>query len=164
MSLYSLNQKVDDGSVTLQSSSSVPLFSAAFFLRTFACNVVMKVIINVDFEAVFVSQREVRKLKVDPNMVHCVKSMKVFKYPVIPEHYLLEVCQWVLRPRRKTHARFSCYWEQNACSERYKFFDFLSLPLINGSIKTFPKKCRFLSVPRARPPALNSTGPVLKKL
>lgn len=56
VSLYSLNQKVDDGSVTLQSSSSVPLFSAAFFfLRTFACNVVMKVIINVDFEAVFVS-------------------------------------------------------------------------------------------------------------
>lgn len=31
VSLYSLNQKVDDGSVTLQSSSSVPLFSAAFF-------------------------------------------------------------------------------------------------------------------------------------
>ena len=57
VSLYSLNQKVDDGSVTLQSSSSVPLFSAAFFffLRTFACNVVMKVIINEDFEAVFVS-------------------------------------------------------------------------------------------------------------
>ena len=55
VSLYSLNQKVDDGSVTLQNSSSVPLFSAAFFLRTFACNVVMKVIINVNFEAVFVS-------------------------------------------------------------------------------------------------------------
>lgn len=31
VSLYSLNQKVDDGSVTLLSSSSVPLFSAAFF-------------------------------------------------------------------------------------------------------------------------------------
>lgn len=33
VSLYSLNQNVDDGSVTLQSSSSVPLFSAAFFFK-----------------------------------------------------------------------------------------------------------------------------------
>lgn len=32
-------------------------------------------------------------------MVHCVKSMKVFKYPVIPEHYLLEVCQWVTKAK-----------------------------------------------------------------
>lgn len=84
-------------------------------------------------------------------MVHCVKSMKVFKYPVIPEHYLLEVCQWVLRPRRKTHARFSCYWEQNACSERYKFFDFLSLLLINGS-KQSQKSVDFsLCLARAHP-------------
>ena len=37
VSLYSLNQKVDDESATLQSSSSVPLFSTAFFFFKNVC-------------------------------------------------------------------------------------------------------------------------------
>lgn len=160
--VYSLNQKVDDESVTLQSSSTVPLFSVfvfCFFFKNVCFNVIIKVIINVDFEAVFVLYREVRKWKFDANMVHCVKSMKV-SYPVIPEHHLLEV--WALRPRRTTQARFSCYWEQNACSERYEFFDFLSLLLINGS-KQSPKSVDF-SVCLVRPPWTQLGLYILKKL